>query len=138
MRNDRRSLFHRQAGEMHLAEVERIIRLYLSAKDDLEPVPAKEMLDRTRKGAVTVLDVRPPEEFAAGHLPGAVNIPIPRTGEAPQRVAEAKGSRRLLPSAALLDVVRRGRAAAKEGCEGTAAGSGATGGRSAGLPIERE
>ena len=65
-----------QVGETYLAEVERIVRLYLAEKDDLEPVPARELLDRARKGLVTVLDVRPPEEFAAGHLPGAVNIPI--------------------------------------------------------------
>jgi rhodanese-related sulfurtransferase len=65
-----------QVGEAYLAEVERIVRLYLTQKDDLEAVPAKELLERARKGLVTVLDVRPPEEYAAGHLPGAINIPI--------------------------------------------------------------
>ena len=44
-------------GEAYFAEVERIVRLYLTQKDDLEPVPAKELLDRARKGLVTVLDV---------------------------------------------------------------------------------
>ena len=34
------------------------------------------MLSRARDGLVTVLDVRPPEEFAAGHIPGAINIPL--------------------------------------------------------------
>ena len=76
-------------GETYLAEVERIVRLYLAAKDGLEPVPARELLERARKGLVTVLDVRPPEEFASGHLPGAVNIPIHelerRLGELPKR-----------------------------------------------------
>jgi len=65
-----------RVGETYLADVERIVRLYLAQKDDLEPVPAEELLHRARRGLVTVLDVRPPEEFAAGHLPGAVNIPI--------------------------------------------------------------
>ena len=78
-----------QTGEAYLAEVERIVRLYLAEKDSLEPVPASELADRARKGLVTVLDVRPPEEFAAGHLPGAVNIPIhelaKRLGELPKR-----------------------------------------------------
>jgi len=78
-----------QVGEAYVAEVERIVRLYLASKDDLEPVPAKELLDRARKGLVTVLDVRPPEEFAVGHLPGAVNIPIheleKRLAELPKR-----------------------------------------------------
>lgn len=65
-----------RVGEAHVAEVERIVRLYFAHKDELEPIPAKELLQRARKGLVTVLDVRPAEEFAAGHVAGAVNIPI--------------------------------------------------------------
>jgi rhodanese-related sulfurtransferase/DNA-binding transcriptional ArsR family regulator len=63
-------------GKAHDAEIERIVRLYFFSKDEFEPVPATELIDRARRGLVTVLDVRPPEEFAAGHVPGAVNIPI--------------------------------------------------------------
>jgi rhodanese-related sulfurtransferase len=78
-----------RVGETYLAEVERLVRLYLAAKDELEPVPARELLDRARKGLVTVLDVRPPEEFMAGHVPGAVNIPVhelaKRVGELSKR-----------------------------------------------------
>ena len=40
-------------------------------------MPRAELLQRAREGLVTVLDVRPPDEYAAGHLPGAVNIPLP-------------------------------------------------------------
>jgi rhodanese-related sulfurtransferase/biotin operon repressor len=75
-------------GEAYVAEVDRIVRLYLAERDSLEPVRAKELLERARKGLVTVLDVRPREEFAAGHLPGAVNIPVneleKRLGELPK------------------------------------------------------
>jgi rhodanese-related sulfurtransferase len=77
------------AGQAYLTDVERIVRLYFTAKDDLEPVPAADLLERAKKGLVTVLDVRPPEEFAAGHVPGAVNIPIheleKRLAELPKR-----------------------------------------------------
>jgi rhodanese-related sulfurtransferase len=77
------------AGEAYLADVDRIVRLYFTAKDDLEPVPAADLLQRAKQGLVTVLDVRPPEEFAAGHVPGAVNIPIheleKRLAELPKR-----------------------------------------------------
>ena len=77
------------AGQAYLADVDRIVRLYFTAKDDLEPVLATEVLDRARKGLVTVLDVRPPEEFAAGHVVGAINIPIheleKRLSELPKR-----------------------------------------------------
>jgi rhodanese-related sulfurtransferase len=65
-----------RVGEAYDAAIERIVRLYFFSKDDFEPVPAAELLDRVRKGLVTVLDVRPAEEFAAGHVPGALNIPI--------------------------------------------------------------
>lgn len=77
------------AGQAYLADIDRIVRLYFTAKDDLEPVPAGDLLERAKKGLVTVLDVRPPEEFAAGHVPGAVNIPIheleKRLAELPRR-----------------------------------------------------
>ena len=63
-------------GEAHDAEIGRIVRLYFLSKDDFEPIPAAELLDRARRGLVTVLDVRPEEEFAAGHVPGAMNIPM--------------------------------------------------------------
>ena len=65
-----------RVGETYVADVERILRLYFAQKDELEAVPAKELLQRATKGLVTVLDVRPAEEYAAGHVPGAINIPI--------------------------------------------------------------
>ncbi|MDY6980787.1 MAG: metalloregulator ArsR/SmtB family transcription factor [Pseudomonadota bacterium] len=75
----------RRVAEQHVAEVERLVNSYLTIKDDLEPIPRDELLARARDGHVTVIDVRPPEEYAAGHLPGAVNIPL---SELEQRLAE--------------------------------------------------
>jgi rhodanese-related sulfurtransferase/DNA-binding transcriptional ArsR family regulator len=66
----------REVGERNLAEVEKLVNAYLKLKDDLEPIPARELMQRARDGLVTVLDVRPPEEYAAGHLPGAINIQL--------------------------------------------------------------
>lgn len=66
----------REVAERHLADVDRLVDDYLKVKDSLEPVPAAQLLERVRDGLVTVLDVRPPEEYAAGHLPGAINIPL--------------------------------------------------------------
>jgi rhodanese-related sulfurtransferase/DNA-binding transcriptional ArsR family regulator len=68
----------RGVAETRLAEVRQLVGEFLGDRHALEPVPAKELLERARKGLVTVLDVRPAEEYAAGHLPGAVNIPIER------------------------------------------------------------
>ena len=124
-------------GETHLAEVERIVRLYMAAKDDLEPVPAKELLDRVRKSLVTVLDVRPPDEFAAGHVPGAVNIPIheleKRLSELPKRkevVAYCRGPYCLMSYDAVQLLRRKGLKARR--LEG-----GLPEWRHAGMPIER-
>lgn len=67
----------RDVGQRHVAEVEKLITSYLTVKDDLEPLPRQELLARVRDGLVTVLDVRPAEEYAAGHVPGAINVPLP-------------------------------------------------------------
>jgi rhodanese-related sulfurtransferase/DNA-binding transcriptional ArsR family regulator len=71
----------RRVAETHVAEVDRLVNTYLTVKDNLEPLPAEELLSRAREGLVTVIDVRPPEEYAAGHLPGAVNIPLAQLEE---------------------------------------------------------
>jgi rhodanese-related sulfurtransferase/DNA-binding MarR family transcriptional regulator len=65
-----------EVAENNLAEVSQLIAQFLTARDALEPVPQHELLQRVREGLVTVIDVRPPDEFAAGHIPGAINVPI--------------------------------------------------------------
>ena len=75
----------RHVAERNLAEVERIVRSYFSERDDMEPVSREELLERTRTGLVTVLDVRPADEFDAGHIPGAISMPLT---ELESRIAE--------------------------------------------------
>lgn len=75
----------RRVAEHHLEEVNHLIGTYLYSKDGMEPVPREELLQRAKEGSVTVLDVRPAVEFAAGHLPGAINIPL---AELKKRLAE--------------------------------------------------
>ncbi|HSU63268.1 MAG TPA: metalloregulator ArsR/SmtB family transcription factor [Burkholderiales bacterium] len=126
-----------RVGETHVAEIERIVRLYLAEKDGLEPVPARELMSRARRGLVTVLDVRPPEEFAAGHLPGAVNIPIDelakRLRELPRRkevVAYCRGPYCLMSYDAV-SLLR------KKGIKARRLEAGLPEWRLAGLPVER-
>lgn len=69
-----RALF--DVGERNLATVDRILRSSFAECDSLEPVTRRELLARSRGGLVTVLDVRPADEFAAGHLPGAHSMPL--------------------------------------------------------------
>ncbi|MEK4031988.1 metalloregulator ArsR/SmtB family transcription factor [Methylocystis sp. IM3] len=66
----------RRIAERNVAEVERIVRSYFDDRDSLEPVSREELAERLRAGTVTVLDVRPEDEFALGHVPGALNIPL--------------------------------------------------------------
>jgi rhodanese-related sulfurtransferase/predicted transcriptional regulator len=66
----------REVAERHLTDVDRLVNDYLKVKDSLEPIPLHELLDRVRDDLVTVLDVRPEEEYNSGHLPGAINIPL--------------------------------------------------------------
>jgi ArsR family transcriptional regulator len=66
----------RAIAEQNLAEVDRIVRSYFRNRDDLEAVSRKELMRRIRDGVVTVLDVRPEDEYALGHLPGAINVPL--------------------------------------------------------------
>lgn len=63
-------------AERNLAEVDRIKRTYFDDRDSMEPVSREELLRRTQDGLVTVLDVRPSDEFETAHLPGALNIPL--------------------------------------------------------------
>jgi rhodanese-related sulfurtransferase len=66
----------RSLAETRLAEVGEITRRFLEARQSLHPVDREQLLAKVRDGAVTVLDVRPPEEYRAGHLPGALSIPL--------------------------------------------------------------
>ncbi len=67
----------RSVAAQHSAEVGQLADAYLGARDSLEPVTRAELLRRLKRGEdVVVLDVRPAEEFAAGHLPPAVSIPL--------------------------------------------------------------
>lgn len=75
----------RSIAETQLAEVARVTRDYFQSRGALEPISRAELLERARAGEVVVLDVRPSEEYAGGHLPAAISIPIQ---ELEQRLAE--------------------------------------------------
>ncbi|MDA8382508.1 MAG: metalloregulator ArsR/SmtB family transcription factor [Betaproteobacteria bacterium] len=66
----------RRVAQAHLAEVTRLVDAYLTVKDSLEPLPAQELLNRARDGLVSVIDVRPVEEYVAGHVAGALSVPL--------------------------------------------------------------
>jgi len=66
----------RNLAETRLIEVREITREFLADRQGLEPVDREALLAKVREGAVTVLDVRPTDEYRAGHIPGALSIPL--------------------------------------------------------------
>lgn len=79
----------RKVAEVRLADVAKISRDFLAENALLEPVDEVALRRKVKSGEVTVLDVRPPEEFDAGHIPGALSVPLPelakRLSELPRR-----------------------------------------------------
>ena len=66
----------RVLAERELAEVEQLKRRFLEGKEEMEPVNRDSLIQRVKEGTVIVLDVRPTEEYQAGHIPGAISIPL--------------------------------------------------------------
>ena len=78
----------RKIAEENIAEIQVLIADYLSCKDELEPISRKELIKRAQEGSVTVLDVRPEQEYESGHIPCAINI----------QLADLKNELKQLPS----------------------------------------
>ena len=83
----------RRVAASRLAEVEQVTRAYLTERVAMEPVEGDELLRRVRGGEVTVLDVRPVEEYRAGHIPGAISVPL---GELEKRLADVPKGREVV------------------------------------------
>jgi rhodanese-related sulfurtransferase/DNA-binding transcriptional ArsR family regulator len=83
----------RKLAESRLAEVERVTRQYLEQRGALEPIEGDELLRRVKDGDVVALDVRPVEEYEAGHIPGAVSIPL---AQLKARLSELPKHRRIV------------------------------------------
>src|SRR5262249_41084853 len=82
-----------QVAERNLAQVREVVSSYFRERDSLEPIYRKELTRRLRNDIVTVLDVRPDDEFAAGHVPNAVNIPL---RDLPSRLRELPKDREIV------------------------------------------
>lgn len=82
-----------RVGERNVAEIGRIVTDYFEARDALEPISRDELVARLRKGRVTILDVRPEDEYTLGHLPGALNVPF---AELERRLKELPTNREVI------------------------------------------
>ena len=110
-----------RVGERNSAEIARVTATCFRARDAFDPVSRGELLDRLRAGTATVLDVRPEHEFADGHLPKALNIPLERRlaelPAEPEIVAYCRGPWCVLAfeAVALLRAAATGRGGSKRG-----------------------
>jgi len=127
----------RGVAEHRAADVDKLLQAWLAHRDELDPVPAREVLARLKSGLVTVLDVRPAEEFVAGHLPGALNVPVDRLeaylSKLPKRkevIAYCRGPYCLMSFEAVEKLRKRGFKAKR-------LADGYPEWRAAGLPVER-
>jgi ArsR family transcriptional regulator len=82
-----------QVAERNLAQVREVINGYFRERDAFEPISRQELQRRLQDDVVTLLDVRPLEEFAAGHLPSAINIPL---RDLPRRLRELPRNREVI------------------------------------------
>jgi ArsR family transcriptional regulator len=80
----------RRVAERNLDEVGRVVRGYFSDRDSMEPVSRAELVKRMKLGLVTLLDVRPADEFALGHLPGALNMQLNQLNRRLARLDKSK------------------------------------------------
>ncbi len=123
-------------SEARLAEVDRLVRDYFTSTDGLEPLPREELLRRARRRDVVVLDVRPPEEYAAGHIAGALSVPL---ADLKRRLADLPASKTVVaycrgPYCVLAaEAVRRLR---RRGFHAVRLADGYPEWRDAGLPVE--
>ena len=80
----------RSLAESRLAEVQHVTRQYLEERGALEPVDNDELVRRVRAGDVTLIDVRPREEYVTAHIPGAISVPL---GDLGKRLGELQRRR---------------------------------------------
>ena len=80
----------RTAAEQRLADLERLMREHFGDRADAEVVPMAELLKRARSKQVVILDTRPAAEYVAGHIPGAISVPVSELQRRLQTLAKDK------------------------------------------------
>ena len=108
----------RGLAEARVAQIEQLVQGYLGARDELEPLSREELRRRMAEGSAVLVDVRPAEEFRAGHIPGAISMPIEefrkRSASLPARkevIAYCRGPYCVMAYDAVAQVRARGRRA---------------------------
>jgi len=80
----------RIVAEKRLAELDRLVRDHFGDRSDPEPVKMQDLLKRARKNEVVILDARPAREFGAGHIPGALSVPVEKLQQRLRELPKSK------------------------------------------------
>lgn len=127
----------RRTVEARIPELDAVVRDYLVGRDDFEAIDRAELVRRMKAGTVTLIDVRPAEEYEAAHIAGAVSVPLDQLAafakNVPKRrtiVAYCRGPYCVLSLQAVATLRKRG-------IEAMRSEDGISEWRSAGLPLER-
>lgn len=80
----------RVVAEKRLAELDRLVREHFGDRSDPEPVGMEELIERARSGNVVILDTRPASEYAAGHIAGAISVPVDELKERLAKLPKSK------------------------------------------------
>ena len=126
----------RGTARKQLAELEQVARDYLEGADDFAPIERKELARRMKAGTVTVIDVRPREEYEQGHLPGAISVPVDEVDDWARLAPRKKPVVAYCRGPFCVYAVQAAAKLRKRGIEATRSEDGVTEWRQAGLPVE--
>jgi rhodanese-related sulfurtransferase/predicted transcriptional regulator len=130
----------RHTAEARLAELDEVARDYLVGRDDFEPIGRGELARRLRSGTVTLIDVRPPEEFAQGHIAGAVSVPVDEIEAFAKQARKRKEDKKVVAYCRgpyCVYAIQAVAALRKRGIDASRSEDGVAEWRAAGLPIEQ-
>ncbi|HWU88007.1 MAG TPA: metalloregulator ArsR/SmtB family transcription factor [Kofleriaceae bacterium] len=133
------ALWHalRRTAEARIAELDQVVRAYLIGRDELEAIDRDELVRRLRAGTVTLVDVRPPEEFAQGHIRGAISVPLDRIPAYAKRAPRGGLTVAYCRGPYCVYAVQAVAALRKRGVQAKRFEDGVSEWRAAGLPVER-
>jgi rhodanese-related sulfurtransferase/DNA-binding transcriptional ArsR family regulator len=126
----------RHTAEARLAELDEVARDYLVGRDDFEPIGRGELARRLRNGTVTLIDVRPADEFAQGHIAGAVSVPVDEVADFAKSAPKDKKVVAYCRGPYCVYSIQAVAALRKRGIDATRSEDGVAEWRAAGLPIE--
>src|SRR5262245_22562157 len=133
------ALWHalRHAAETRLAELDSVVRDYMGGRDDFEPIGRTELVGRLKAGSVTLIDVRPVEEYQAAHIAGASSVPLERVVAFARTVPKGRSVVAYCRGPYCVLAVQAVTALRKRGIAARRLEDGVSEWRAAGLPIER-